>query len=950
MISLITLNLMATLVIKYQNVRGLRTKMSECYKQIRSLNIDLYCLTETWLNESHPSSLIFPSDYAVHRSDRSEAMASRGGGVLTAVRRDIHAFRRHDLETEDVDSVWIQIVINKNVKPFLLGNIYIPPGMDENLLNSYFSKIESTLDFTCYDIILVGDFNCPKIDWSTLSCSKCTQSVKNRAISLVSFQSFLNLVQRNFIYNYYGDLLDLCLTNIPNKIDICSSLHDLVTPDRYHPTLSIQLKINKQDNFPSSASNGHFNYSQGNYYGLYLDLLNKDWNSILNDGKVDDIVRNFTSTILFFMNKHIPMYNSNLRNKYPKWFTRSLIHLNEKKNFLHKKWKRTHTLDLYNEYNNVRKIFKKKLGICKERYLRNIENNLTQQPKNFWNYINNNIKGTHSKICLMNGSKCLVENCDISKFFADYFKNATPVQSRLFPSSSLGFSNNILPYFNITLSDIIRSTKKLKPGRTCGSDGIPSFLIKGCLECLLVPLHYIFNLSLKQQTYPELWKEAYIVPVHKSGSTVEVSNYRPVSILNNFAKIFERIIYDRLSSHFKGIIHDDQHGFLVGRSTISNLCCFSSVVSDALMDGRQVDTVYFDLSKAFDCVNHSLLVDKMSRYGVDERICSWFSSYLSKRKNTIKCNNIVSECSYLVDNGVPQGSVLGPLCFVIFINDLLDNMKFSRALLYADDLKVFRSIDNVLDCSSLQRDIDTVQEWCSKNGLKINKSKTKSISYSRKTLTLTYVYKLGNDDITNTETIKDLGVYFDRKLSFKHHLQMTRVNCNRVLGLIQNITREFHNKDCVISLFRSLVLSRLLYGSVIWGGERNFDIFDKLVKKFVWHVYVKYLRFYKFYNFQIVCGIIGLKSVDKFVLINDILFLYKILNNYVNCPLLLEQVNFKCNQQGRSKDLFYIKKINNKNPMTRAQREFNELKIDELDINFMSNNYIKIVLNNNLQK
>ena len=294
-------------------------------------------------------------------------------------------------------------------------------------------------------------------------------------------------------------------------------------------------------------------------------------------------------------------------------------------------------------------------------------------------------------------------------------------------------------------------------------------------------------------------------------------NYRPVSLIASLSKVLEIILYNRLYSYFSQKLCAQQHGFIPHRSPATNLCAFLDKVIPVVHSRRQIDSVYFDLSKAFDMVSHSLLLRKMEHYGICKSYLMLFESYLSNRTNVVRVSGCFSG-EFRSTSGVPQGSNLGPLLFLIFINDLAECMEHSEMLLFADDIKIFRAIDKVDECSLLQHDINTVSSWCSANGLRINPTKTNVISYSRRQVQVQFLYKLHGDPITQVSTVRDLGVYIDESLSFKHHIERAANEAMKFLGLITRISKEFTNPSCYLSLFRAIVRSRLEYCSVVWNS------------------------------------------------------------------------------------------------------------------------------------
>jgi hypothetical protein len=235
----------------------------------------------------------------------------------------------------------------------------------------------------------------------------------------------------------------------------------------------------------------------------------------------------------------------------------------------------------------------------------------------------------------------------------------------------------------------------------------------------------------------------------------------------------------------------------------------------------QTDSVYFDLSNAFDIVPHNLLLRKLTNSGHSSGYFNWFHSYLANRQSSVRISGTLSS-SYDVKSGVPQGSALGPLLFNIFINDICDSVSYSKYLLFAGDLKIYRNINNVHDCKLLQSDINSVQNWCFENGITLNVGKTTIISFTRKTVGFHFNYKLSNNPILRSQCVKDLGVLLDSKLYF-HHADYISSERLKILGLICYITSSFSTPHSHSVLYTTLVQPKLEYASVAWHSITSTD-------------------------------------------------------------------------------------------------------------------------------
>ena len=288
--------------------------------------------------------------------------------------------------------------------------------------------------------------------------------------------------------------------------------------------------------------------------------------------------------------------------------------------------------------------------------------------------------------------------------FADHFQQSY-VQSQSSPLSTVTFSSVLcLSKFE---EDVFKVLQKIKSKFISGPDVVPAFILNDCANAFAYPLTILFNLSLKLSIYPSLWKRSVIRPIFKNGDRTLIEKYRPISLMCNFSKVYEILLYD-IICYCRPYISSFQHGFYKGRSIDINLCCFTQFVAESLNAESQVDVIFTDISKAFDRLDHFILLDKLNKFGLADSLINLLSSYLIGRSQSVTCSN-VSSVNINVSSGVPQGTVLGPLLFIIFINDISENIE-SSCLLYTNDMKLFRRVNCVSDYLKLQNDLNLVSD------------------------------------------------------------------------------------------------------------------------------------------------------------------------------------------------------------------------------------------------
>ena len=721
--------------------------------------------------------------------------------------------------------------------------------------------------------------------------------------------SFFDIDQVNSVLNGNGRLLDLVMSCGP--VSVSESLDPLLPADKHHPALHIEFDtFLPQQKYSNRAQNTSYNFKKANFQLLYSKLLNINWSFLDSISNVDIMCDNVYYKLEEVFTMCVPMKKS-INSKYPVWFTRKIIRDINSKNKYHRKFKQYGNSDDFVQFSTLRRQLKKDITDARQNFINHAENNLRSNPSHLWSYINSLNNKSDLPSCMTMNNIELSSPQDIVNGFASFFQSAF-IKSSLFDPNEYTDVTNVpsfsLPYVSEEL--VLKYLKQFNSNLTNGPDGIPSFLLKDCSIIFVKPLAALFNLILKTNHFPSTWKSAKICPVFKNGEKNNLEHYRPIVISCNFCKLFEMVIHDLLSAHVRPLISEFQHGFLSGRSTVTNLVSVTQYIANTLDNQGQVDVIYTDLSKAFDRLDHGLLLKKLSSVGLDQNLLLLFQSYLADRRLTVQFQGIKS-FEIIASSGVPQGSVLGPLLFIIFINDIGSNIH-SNLLLYADDCKLFGRVDNLSDCESLQSDLLKVKTWCDENLLPLNISKCKVVNFNKKKSITAFEYKIDNVPLEKCTTFKDLGVVFDSKLSFIDHFNVSINAAYKQLGFLIRLTKEFFsNVKTLKQLYNTFVRSKLEYASIVWGPgyEQHANNIEKVQRRFL-----KYLSF----KSDGVYPERGLPHSDLLVRFDfkllstrrtfaRIIFLYKLVNNQLDAPSLLCNLNFHVPAVNtRNHNLFYL--------------------------------------------
>lgn len=415
-------------------------------------------------------------------------------------------------------------------------------------------------------------------------------------------------------------------------------------------------------------------------------------------------------------------------------------------------------------------------------------------------------------------------------------------------------------------------------------------------------------MSLESGSFPETWKSSFLVPIFKSGKKSDVRNYRGIAIISCIPKIFEAIINKTLFDMVKNRITHTQHGFFKGRSTCTNLLEFIHYSLTAMDNGNHVEVLYTDFSKAFDRIDVPMLLFKLEKIGFGPGLLKWVGSYLSNRQQIVRYKGVKSK-PIQVTSGVPQGSHLGPLLFILYVNDISFILKKVKALIYADDMKLFLEIVNDEDLHTFQQEIDMFYVWCKKSLLQLNVKKCNSIAISRKRSTPDVTILLGDQQVEKCVRIRDLGVILDSKLTFTDHYNTVINKANNMLGFIKRFSYHFHDPYTVKTLYVSYVRSILEYCSIVWSpfSVTHESRIESIQKQFLLFALRKlgWTRL-PLPSYEARCMLINIQTLKERREFAMLSFVNDIVSQRIDSIELLSKLNFYApSRQLRNRSIFY---------------------------------------------
>lgn len=855
---------------------------------------DIFLLCETNLSpEISDSELQSTKDYTIYRKDRSVLSSNKtsGGGVLVAVSNSIQS--QEILHDSSLESLFISLPSHK----LILNCVYIPPAQPVSTYEEYCSSVEEIASFSpSSSLILAGDFNIPSYD---INISERTANDRNKRELLENLAEFYSLDQINHIRNFGRVTLDLVFSSI-KFVSVYIAEEHLVQADPHHPPLAFSLPVVGR---PLPAR--YFtcpNLRKCNLQDASDLLSTVDFSFIHDQCNIQESFRRTIALLGDICVNCSPLKRIGT-SPFPKWFSRELINLVIQKKLAHKRYKQTFQPTDYAHFCQLRDACKGLSRTCYENYLNHVEGSIPHNPNSFWSFVRSSGESPSvPSIVTLNGrpSKDQQERADMfSDFFSSVFSQPV-VQSPSFEFNS----SSSLAMVSFSETEVLSTIRRLDIKKGAGPDNIPPSFLQYCSGMLAQPLSNLFNLSIQHGRFPEILKMGHIIPILKSGNPTQVENYRPITILSAVGKLFEMLVLSRLKPFLKPLISPSQHGFTSSKSTVTNLLVFEEYILAAMTSGRQVDVAFVDFAKAFDKVDHSILIAKLKAYGIHGTLLSWLSDYLLDRSLRVKLPGSFSR-EFRQISGVPQGSLLGPHLFIAFINDI-SSILSTESLLFADDVKIFKMISSQEDFALLQSNIYSVMDWCTTNNMKLNFSKCAVMTFGRLRDLRFFQYTLDGRPINRVFTIKDLGVTFSTDLSFNDHVQDLCKRANRMLGFINRSTRGMTRMAVFKTLYSSFVRQLLEYASPVWSPYQLglIENLETIQRRFLRLMGIRQGLQYGDVPLAELQAELRLPNLQLRREVADVLLLFKLVNGLLDCPILLSHVDFRIPSGTRSRDLF----------------------------------------------
>ena len=648
-----------------------------------------------------------------------------------------------------------------------------------------------------------GDFNLPKTNFQV-----STSDAKGKPILEVVENQFLDQLI-DFPTHNKGNILDLIFTNMPDNVLSIENVGNLSNSD--HCILKTELDISMAFNDTNELIR---DWRKGDQEGLIDCIKNINFPGIFQGKDASQQWATLREVTDIALDRYIPL-TTRRKPGQPPWLTQAVIRVTRKKNRYWKRFTKNRSIVNFDNYKVMEKLCKKAVQTAKKCFERKIADSGNKRPFN--SYVKSKTKTRHNVGPLKVNNVLVTENEDMAKelntFFTSVFSQEAP--GPLPPCPKLP-SNSTLEDMWIDSDTVKKKILKLKPSSAPGPDKMSARFLIMNVEALAPALSIIYNESLQTGVVPEDWRRANVTPIFKKGSKANPGNYRPVSLTSIPCKVMESCIRDAVTDHLviNQLIKDSQHGFMRHKSTTTNLLEFLETMTSEQDQGLSMDVIYLDFAKAFDKVPHRRLLEKFRAHSIQGKVLNWIENWLADRKQRTVLNGAESEWSD-VGSGVPQGSVLGPLAFIVFINDIDMVCNFIKLMKkFADDTKAANTIRTVRDVEDLQDCLNRLVTWADTWGMEFNVTKCKVMHVGRNNPRSEYT--MSGIKLNTTEVERDIGVMVHRSLRPSTQCAEASRRANVVLG---QISRAFHfrDKSTFVKLYKQYVRPHLEFSVPAWS-------------------------------------------------------------------------------------------------------------------------------------
>ena len=800
---------------------------------------DVIGITETRLNSIDPLVNIEIPGYTFIHTPTTTQCGGAGIYIKTCYEFEV----KEDLSksiSNVTESMFIELKRNGK-KNLIIGCIYRHHTPIPTFISEFFEKTLSIISKKNNKICaLMGDFNVDLVKYGS-------ESNTGDFYDLLSSHTFRPLIlQPTRVTSRTKTLIDNIFIN---DISCFSFGGNLTSSISDHYLQFAQTDIFETGTLPKRTKFAR-DFRNFNKHEFAEELADINWEETITEQiGAETSYQHFyfkIEEILNYMAPYRKLTQKEVKLEYMPWVTRGILKSMSVRDDLLKRRNKETDPDIKEQFNVLFKRYRNTivtlLRVSKKNhyssYFLTNQSNVKKTWDGIRNLLNVSKKRNYTPTKLIYKNEEKVSNNDIAESFNDFFVNVgstveakIPKSKRCFTSYLKDANDKSLFLTPCTVIELLTIISNMEKSKSCGPNSISTSLLIEFSDQLVHPLFSIINMSLNEGVFPSLNKEADVCPIHKKNEKTKCENYRPISLLSNISKIFERVIYTRLDNFLNSseIIYKFQFGFRKNYSTNHALLSIVEQIRNSLDKKMFACGVFIDLEKAFDTVNHQILLSKLYHYGIRGVANKLLHSYLSNRHQKVTING-ESSTKLPITCGVPQGSILGPLLFLIYINDMHSAMEYSAIYHFADDTNLLYSSKSFKDLrKNLNKDLAHLYDWLCANRLSLNAGKTEFIVFRplvRKALHERLTLKLHHSKLFESPKVKYLGLILDNKLSWKWHITELSKKLSSAVGMLYKI-RQFCPVSVLRSLYFSLFNSHMSYGLVVWGNA-NRSLINKI--------------------------------------------------------------------------------------------------------------------------
>ena len=802
--------------------------------------VAILAVIEPWLKKHITDAQVNLPNYQTLRSDRK--LSARGGAML---------YIHNTLPTSKVntydDNICEAVICNIDSENLIVAAVYRPPNTPEesfkNMLNFLQTHISKESNQKHKDLLILGDFNLPCIRWNTsLPASYQNKIMTECADILKTFMDTNMLTQYIHQPTRLNNILDLVLSNNSHLVKHVE-IKDTELSD--HRMVTVQSNLGIKPTHTTKPAFIPHTYRNLNIFKANFNEINKhleavDWDSLHSICPENDFPELVRLTVLQICELHSPTkcYRSKTLSK----FKRERRALDRKKRKLNRRLEdpksteavksqtKNKLVEIHDE--NKKLIYQESSSSEKEAIKK-----IRDDPRYFFSWSNRKKKLKTGVGPLLDKSGVLQHDDKtmadlLQDQFCSVFSNPEN-PDKIFNDINVEYDKP-LEDITITPDNIDKAIKEIRIHSSGADDDIPAILIKKCSATLNYPFQKMWQDSLNNGYICQQFKKQIICPIYKKGSKASPANYRPVCPISHTIKTCERVVRDKIVDHLErnNLLCSCQHGFRKGRSCLSQLLHHIDIVHKNFLDNKDTDCIYLDYAKAFDKVDHQILLHKLKCYGITGKLLAWIKAFLSNRTQCVSINGTHSYSSE-VRSGVPQGTVLGPILFLIFINDIDSCINHSFVSSFADDTRVKKAISTTSDVKDLQEDLNSVVKWSIENNMILHQDKFEYVNHSTGEAKLLKELPFNNEyyqyttpdgtSLSPIETVRDLGVQISSDLSWSPHIETITDAARQMSAWILSVF-ESRDEELMLTLYKSLIRSRLEFSCPLWSPTKVEDI------------------------------------------------------------------------------------------------------------------------------